>query len=147
MAESSKFLVTKAYECLEKAIAICKPATMYREVGNVITKFIEENGLSVNRTYCGHGTGKLFHCAPNVPHYSGNKAVGIMKAGHVFTIEPMINAGIHKDITWPDNWTAVTADGQRSAQFEHTLLITETGVEVLTARLETSPPLEFLQKK
>ena len=53
----------------------------------------------------------------------------------------MINAGVHKDILWPDNWTAVTADGQRSAQFEHTLLITETGVEVLTARLETSPPL------
>lgn len=64
-----------------------------------------------------------------------------MKAGHVFTIEPMINAGIHKDVTWPDNWTAVTADGQRSAQFEHTLLITEDGCEVLTKRLETSPKL------
>jgi methionyl aminopeptidase len=59
-----------------------------------------------------------------VPHYSNNKATGFMKAGHVFTIEPMINAGVQKDITWPDNWTAVTADGQRSAQFEHTLLIT-----------------------
>jgi methionyl aminopeptidase len=80
--------------------------------------------LSVNRTYCGHGIGSLFHCAPNVPHYAGNKATGFMKPGHVFTIEPMINAGVHKDITWPDNWTAVTADGQRSAQFEHTLLIT-----------------------
>ncbi len=67
-----------------------------------------------------------------------------MKAGHVFTIEPMINVGVHKDITWPDNWTAVTADGQRSAQFEHTLLITEDGCEVLTKRLETSPKLEFL---
>lgn len=64
-----------------------------------------------------------------------------MKPGHVFTIEPMINAGMHKDITWPDNWTAVTADGQRSAQFEHTLLITENGCEVLTKRLETSPKL------
>lgn len=93
VAESSRFLVTKAYECLEKAIAICKPGTMYREVGNVISKFIEENGynlcyfrLSVNRTYCGHGIGNLFHCAPNVPHYSGNKATGFMKSGHVFTI-------------------------------------------------------------
>ena len=64
-----------------------------------------------------------------------------MKPGHVFTIEPMINAGVQKDITWPDNWTAVTADGQRSAQFEHTLLITENGCEVLTKRLETSPKL------
>lgn len=83
--------------------------------------------LSVNRTYCGHGVGNLFHCAPNVPHYSNNKATGFMKPGHVFTIEPMINAGVQKDITWPDNWTAVTADGQRSAQFEHTILITEDG--------------------
>lgn len=67
-----------------------------------------------------------------------------MKAGHVFTIEPMINAGVHKDITWPDNWTAVTADGQRSAQFEHTFLVNEGGVEILTKRLEDSPPLEFM---
>lgn len=73
--------------------------------------------LAVNRTYCGHGIGSLFHSAPNVPHYSNNKAPGFMKVGHVFTIEPMINAGVHKDITWPDGWTAVTADGQRSAQF------------------------------
>ena len=67
-----------------------------------------------------------------------------MKPGHIFTIEPMINQGVQKDITWPDNWTAVTADGQRSAQFEHTLLITETGVEILTKRTEDSPPLEFM---
>ena len=99
------------------------------------------HSLAVNRTYCGHGTGALFHCAPNVPHYASNKATGFMKPGHVFTIEPMINAGVHKDITWPDNWTAVTADGQRSAQFEHTLLITEQGCEVLTKRLESSPKL------
>lgn len=97
--------------------------------------------LSVNQTYCGHGIGKEFHIAPNVPHYAGNKASGFMKPGHVFTIEPMINAGVQKDITWPDNWTAVTADGQRSAQFEHTILITETSHELLTARLPTSPKL------
>ena len=103
--------------------------------------FLDIFSLSVNRTYCGHGIGSLFHCAPNVPHYANNKATGFMKPGHIFTIEPMINAGVHKDITWPDNWTAVTADGQRSAQFEHTLLITETGVEILTKRNEKSPPL------
>ena len=67
-----------------------------------------------------------------------------MKAGHIFTIEPMINQGTYKDVTWEDDWTAVTADGQRSAQFEHTLLITETGVEVLTARLPSSPALSWL---
>jgi methionyl aminopeptidase len=86
----------------------------------------------VVRTYCGHGIHRLFHCAPNIPHYSKNKAVGVMRPGHTFTIEPMISEGTWKDEHWPDNWTAVTADGKRSAQFEHTLLITETGVEVLT---------------
>ena len=70
-----------------------------------------------------------------------------MKPGHVFTIEPMINMGTWKDVTWNDKWTSCTADGQRSAQFEHTLLITEDGVEVLTARTENSPPLEFLEQK
>ena len=68
-----------------------------------------------------------------------------MKPGHIFTIEPMVNEGNYKDFTWNDKWTSSTVDGQRSAQFEHTLLITEDGCEVLTARLETSPPLECLQ--
>jgi len=69
-----------------------------------------------------------------------------MKVGHVFTIEPMINAGTYKDATWPDAWTSSTTDGERSAQFEHTLLITEEGCEILTARLPESLPLEHLQK-
>jgi len=102
--------------------------------------------LAVNRTYCGHGIGNLFHSAPSIPHYANNKTAGFMKPGHVFTIEPMINAGVHKDITWPDNWTSVTVDGQRSAQFEHTILITEGGHELLTKRLPDSPPLEFQLK-
>lgn len=138
-------LVQGAYDCLVEAIKICKPGTMYREVGNVISKVAAERGLSVVRTYCGHGVGKLFHCAPNVPHYEKNKAVGKMKAGHVFTIEPMINAGNWQDSTWPDNWTAVTVDGKRSAQFEHTLIVTDKGVEILTARLPESPPFQWEQ--
>ncbi len=93
------------------------------------------------RTYCGHGIGEHFHCAPSIPHYSHNKAIGVMKEGQVFTIEPMINAGSWKDRTWPDGWTAVTEDGKRSAQFEHQVLITKEGAEILTARLPTSPPL------
>ncbi|GFS24773.1 methionine aminopeptidase [Elysia marginata] len=72
--------------------------------------------------------------APSVPHYGKNKAIGIMKPGHVFTIEPMINEGTWRDELWPDNWTAVTQDGKLSAQFEHTLLVTETGCEILTRR-------------
>jgi methionyl aminopeptidase len=139
--EASKQLVKVTYECLHKAIAICKPGTPYREIGEVITKHAKAHGMSVVRTYCGHGIGDLFHCAPNVPHYAKNKAKGTMKVGEVFTIEPMINLGSHRDKTWPDGWTSATEDGQRSAQFEHTLVITPTGYDILTARQPTSPPL------
>jgi len=137
--KASEDLVRNTYECLEKAIALVKPGVRYRDVGEVISRHASLAGLSVVKSYCGHGIGELFHCAPNIPHYARNKAVGVMKAGQVFTIEPMINAGVWKDRMWPDGWTACTADGMRSAQFEHTLLVTETGVEVLTARLPSSP--------
>ncbi|XP_002977126.2 methionine aminopeptidase 1A isoform X1 [Selaginella moellendorffii] len=137
--EASVQLVKSTYECLEKAIAIVKPGVRYREVGDVISRHAAMTGLSVVKSYCGHGIGELFHCAPNIPHYGHNKAVGTMKAGQIFTIEPMINRGIWRDRMWPDGWTAATADGKRSAQFEHTLLVTENGVEVLTARLPSSP--------
>jgi len=143
--KDSLFLVESAYECLQLAIQACKPGTMYKEIGNIIGKFIEARDLAVTKTYCGHGIGKMFHCNPNVPHYKKNKAVGIMRPGHIFTIEPMINQGTWRDVTWLDDWTAVTEDGKRSAQFEHTLLITETGCEILTARFEDSPPLEFIE--
>lgn len=137
--EASEQLVRCTYECLEKAIAIVKPGVRYREIGEVINRHACLSGLSVVKSYCGHGIGELFHCAPNIPHYSRNKAVGVMKAGQTFTIEPMINAGNWRDRMWPDGWTDVTTDGKRSAQFEHTLLVTETGVDVLTRRLPTSP--------
>ena len=126
------------------AIDYCKPNSMYREVGNIIANYCEPKGYSVVKSYTGHGIGRIFHQAPTVPHYRNNKSVGFMKKGHIFTIEPMINQGTYKDFTWPDQWTSSTTDGMRSAQFEHTLLITNDGVEILTARLETSPPLEFM---
>jgi methionyl aminopeptidase len=91
-------------QCLELAIAACKPGTRYRELGEIISKHAHRHGLSVVTAYCGHGIGDLFHCAPNVPHYAKNKAKGIMKVGEVFTIEPMINQGTHKDKLWPDGW-------------------------------------------
>uniref|UniRef100_A0A0E0EZR3 C6H2-type domain-containing protein n=1 Tax=Oryza meridionalis TaxID=40149 RepID=A0A0E0EZR3_9ORYZ len=115
--EASKQLVRCTYECLDKAIAIVKPGVRFREVGEIINRHASMSGLSVVKSYCGHGIGELFHCAPNIPHYSR----------------------VWHDRLWPDEWTAVTADGKRSAQFEHTLLVTETGVEVLTARLPSSP--------
>ncbi|KAK9245401.1 peptidase M24, structural domain-containing protein [Lipomyces tetrasporus] len=132
-------LVETTRECLEKAIAIVKPGMLFREIGNVIEKHATANGCSVIRTYCGHGINKLFHCAPNIPHYAKNKTPGVAKPGMTFTIEPMLALGSWKDKTWPDNWTSATVDGKRSAQFEHMLLVTETGVEVLTARNADSP--------
>ena len=104
---------------------------------------VEELGFSVVRSFIGHGVGRLFRWKPDVLHYRGNKANGFMKPGQIFTIEPMINAGTYKDVRWLDDWKAVTADGQRSAQFEHTILITEDGWEVLTERTDTSPILEI----
>ncbi|CAD1813076.1 methionine aminopeptidase, type I [Candida parapsilosis] len=132
-------LVETTRECLDLAIQAVKPGVAFRELGNIIEKHASENNCSVVRTYCGHGCGTLFHCQPNIPHYAKNKAIGIIKPGQVFTIEPMLNLGTYKDCTWPDKWTSTTQDGKRSAQFEHMLLVTEDGVEVLTARNENSP--------
>ncbi|KAF8565394.1 hypothetical protein P879_06505 [Paragonimus westermani] len=143
-------LVKNAYNCLAKAMDAVRPGVKYREMGDIITKQASADGFSVVRTYSGHGIHRLFHCPPNVPHYSRNKAVGVMKPGHCFTIEPMINEGVWRDELWPDKWTAVTVDGMRSAQFEHTMLIlsperaTSTGlpIEVLTKRqLKGEDPL------
>ncbi|KAI9251897.1 peptidase M24, structural domain-containing protein [Phascolomyces articulosus] len=128
----AKKLVECTRECLEKSIAAVKPGMRYRDFGKIIQDHATKNGFSVVRTYCGHGINQLFHCAPTVPHYANNKAIGILKPGHIFTIEPMINEGVHHDILWPDQWTSTTKDGKLSAQFEHTMLVTETGVEILT---------------
>uniref|UniRef100_A0A8C9TZN6 Methionine aminopeptidase n=1 Tax=Scleropages formosus TaxID=113540 RepID=A0A8C9TZN6_SCLFO len=144
--EGAKKLVQTTFECLMQAIDSVKPGVRYRELGNIIQKHAQANGFSVVRSYCGHGIHKLFHTAPNVPHYAKNKAVGVMKPGHVFTIEPMICEGGWQDETWPDSWTAVTRDGKRSAQFEHTLLVTETGCEILTRRHEDNGRPHFISQ-
>ena len=123
-----------AYEALAAAIATVKVGSLYRDIGAAIAGVTEEAKCSIVTTYCGHGIGSLFHTTPNVPHYPRNKAKGSMQVGHVFTIEPMINLGGSKDVLWPDDWTAAKADGSRSAQFEHTMVVTENGVELLTAR-------------
>lgn len=151
-------IVETSRECLDEAIKLAKPGMLFRDPGTVIEKHAKSRGCGVITTYCGHGINTLFHCAPNIPHYAKNKAVGQAKPGMCFTIEPMISLGSHRDKTWPDDWTSVTQDGSRTAQFgecgkgdkimskdvltsclEHTLLVTEDGVEVLTARLEDSP--------
>jgi len=137
----SKELIKAAHDALMKALEAVRPGTMYRDFGEIITKHVGKFGFSVVRSYCGHGVGNVFHGPPSIPHYARNKGVGQCKPGHVFTIEPMINMGTWKDETWPDDWTVVTTDGKRSAQFEHTVLVTEKGVDILTARTKDSPPL------
>ncbi|CAP28167.1 Protein CBG08321 [Caenorhabditis briggsae] len=125
--EEPRKLVQTTFECLQQAIAFVKPGVKFREIGNAIQKHANANGFSVVKGYCGHGIHRLFHMAPNAPHYAKNNATGVMKAGNSFTIEPMINAGTFNDDKWPDDWTAVTRDGRRSAQFEQTLLVTIYG--------------------
>lgn len=115
VSESSRSLIEATHTSLMKAIEFCKPGNMYRGCGDQIANHVEPLGYQVVRSYQGHGVGRRFHQAPSVPHYRSNKAVGFMKPGHVFTIEPMINQGTWKDITWNDKWTSATADGQRSA--------------------------------
>ncbi|KAI6187502.1 Methionine aminopeptidase [Aphelenchoides besseyi] len=139
VSEEDRKLVEVTYECLQKAIQIVRPGVKYREIGNVIQKIANAHNLGVVRRFCGHGINRLFHTIPNVCHYSKNKTAGIMKSGHTFTIEPMINLGSWHDEMWPDDWTAVTRDGRHSAQFEHTLLVTDDGVEILTERSSRQP--------
>ncbi|CAG0892463.1 unnamed protein product, partial [Darwinula stevensoni] len=96
VSDTAKRLVKTTWECLQNAIAMVRPGVRYREVGNVIQKHAQSEGFSVVRSYCGHGIHRLFHTAPNVPHYAKNKAIGVMKPGHVFTIEPMISEGLSR---------------------------------------------------
>ncbi|BGP46294.1 Methionine aminopeptidase 1 [Rhodotorula kratochvilovae] len=132
--QQSLDLIACSRECLDEAIRMCKPGVAYQDLGRVIEEVATRYGFHSNKTYSGHGINELFHApAPNVFHYAGNRASGVMKPGQTFTIEPMICVGSAKDVHWADNWTAATSDGKPSAQFEETLLITETGVEVLTA--------------
>ena len=110
-------VVEAARESLDAAIALVKPGALFRDYGNVIEKVAKSKNCSVVKAYCGHGINTKFHCSPNIPHYAKNKAVGAAKEGMCFTIEPMIALGTHKDKTWPDDWTSVTQDGKRTAQF------------------------------
>lgn len=134
-----KRLVKTTYECLDRAIDICKPDVPVKYIGGVIEEHAKKNRFSVVRNFCGHGVNSVFHTTPNVMHFRNDEPAGLLQQGVTFTIEPMINEGVHRNVIWPDEWTATTSDGKRSAQFEHTLLVTENGVERLTAKIETSP--------
>jgi methionyl aminopeptidase len=132
-------LVHCAYDCLQAGIATVKSGNLYKHIGDAIEARAKIYDCSVVRTYSGHGIGRLFHTSPSVPHYANNKAQGVMAVGHVFTIEPMVNLGQWQDVTWPDKWTSSTTDGKRSAQFEHTMVVTDGGVELLTDWKDSIP--------
>ena len=125
-------LIEATYEAMMKAIKILKPGVKLGDIGNEIQSHVEEKGFSVVKDFCGHGIGANFHEPPNILHY-GSKNTGIeLKPGMTFTIEPMINAGKFETKLLNDGWTAVTKDKSLSAQFEHTLGITENGYEIFT---------------
>lgn len=137
-----KALAINAYECMMAGIKTVEPGSEIRQIGRAIQKCADQAGHAVVHGYTGHGIGTLFHGAPTVFHYKNNRATMRAEKGLTFTIEPMINLGSNgNDAKWDDDWTAVTVDGKWSAQFEHTMVVTDTGVELLTARLPTSPPL------
>jgi len=125
-------LVEVTYEAMMRGIAVVKPGATTGDIGAAIQEFAESERCSVVRDFCGHGLGKLFHDEPNILHY-GRKGEGIaLKAGMFFTIEPMINLGRPHVKILADGWTAVTRDRSMSAQFEHSIGVTETGYEIFT---------------
>lgn len=133
-----------AYECLIIGINLVKPGCKLGDIGAAIQAHAEKNYFSVVRDYCGHGIGEQFHEPPQVLHY-GKKNTGLtLEPGMIFTIEPMVNAGKYAVKLMPDQWTVVTKDHQLSAQWEHTILVTETGADILTKRNDESIP-EILQ--
>lgn len=127
-------VVEVSRRCLEIGIAQVRPGGRIYEIGNAIDGHAASAGCSVIRDYVGHGIGKGFHEKPQVPHFANSGEKTRMLPGMTFTIEPMINLGTWRTKVLKDGWTAVTADGSLSAQFEHTVLVTKDGVEVLTAR-------------
>lgn len=126
-------LVDTTKECLRLGMAECKPGAHLGNVGYAIAEHAHKHGYSVVYEFCGHGVGIKFHEEPDVPHIADKNTGPVLKAGMIFTIEPMINAGKARcKIDRKDGWTARTIDGRLSAQFEHTVLITDTGCEALT---------------
>jgi methionyl aminopeptidase len=128
----ARTLVDVTEECLRRGIAEVKPGARIGDIGAAIQEYAEANGFSVVRDFVGHGVSRVFHTAPQVPHYGTRGKGKKLRPGMVFTIEPMINEGVWEVEVLSDGWTAVTKDRKLSAQFEHTIAVTEDGVEILT---------------
>ena len=132
VTEEKRKVVDVSYECLMRAIKILKPGILVSDIGQTIEDYASSEGCSVVNQFVAHGVGTEFHEAPQIPHCYNNTQIPLA-AGMTFTIEPMINAGVRSGIVDPkDEWTARTSDGKPSAQWEHTLVITDDGYEILT---------------
>jgi methionyl aminopeptidase len=140
----AKKVTEVARRCLELGIAAVKDNARLGDIGAAIQEYAESQGCSVVRDYVGHGIGRVFHTAPQVPHFGKRGEGKRVKTGMVFTIEPMINLGDYHCQLLSDGWTVLTADRSLSAQFEHTIVVTDTGCEVLTAR---KAPLKHSEDK
>ena len=130
--EESRLLVERTKEAMQRGIRAVKPGRRINVIGRVIESYAKRFGYGVVREFTGHGIGSAFHSGLVIPHYDETFYDDVIEVGMTFTIEPMLNLGTHEWEMWDDNWTVVTKDGQRSAQFEHTLLVTPDGAEVLT---------------
>jgi methionyl aminopeptidase len=129
---AAKRLCEVTYECMWLGIDQIKPGAHLGDIGAVIQKYAEDSGYSVVREFCGHGIGKKFHEEPQVLHYGRHGTGEVLVPGMIFTVEPMINAGRREIRELPDGWTIVTKDRSLSAQWEHTVLVTDTGYEIMT---------------
>ena len=145
--ESSRRLMRVTRECLELGISAVKPGRPINEIGKAIEAHATKHGYGVVRAFCGHGIGEDFHMEPQVLHYFEPRAQMAMEEGMVFTIEPMLTMGGPEHVVWRDGWTVVTVDGQRAAQYEHTILVARDGAEVLTLPLfsEARPSVQSVQ--
>ena len=132
--DKTKKLCKVTQECLYKAIKIVKPNIQLREIGKIIQNHAEHHGYSIVKNFCGHGIGKEFHEDPYVLHYDSPENNILLKEGMIFTIEPMLNIGSEDTKILKDRWTVITKDNSLSAQWEHTILVTRSGYEILTLR-------------
>ena len=133
VAPRARRLVDITYEALERGLAAAKPGATTGDIGYAIQSYVESKRCSVVRDFCGHGLGRVFHDAPNILHFGQPRTGPVLQPGMFFTIEPMVNLGKHPVKLLADGWTAVTRDKSLSAQCEHSVGVTETGVEIFTA--------------
>ena len=140
VSAAARQLVRVTYEAMWKGIKAVRPGARLGDIGFAIEQHARKHGYSVVRDYCGHGIGREMHEAPQVLHWGKARTGLTLREGMVFTIEPMLNQGRHDVETEDDGWTVVTTDGKLSAQFEHTVAVTSTGVQVLTLRANEKAP-------